>query len=178
MTPDQQRFTANTLRVIRGFPRSWLTRYRQAKKQARVERDQTRTKYEQARDRYERLLRRYPEEEATKMGETEATRAVEIGVTRSLHDAGHDLYYAARVAATEGVCTPVAMGGEVVAIVIPAGRPDSDGVVKDEAYWEELQQAIGRGAPSLLLGTSTRSLRRNLRALRQASEERAADGSD
>ena len=31
-------------------------------------------------------------------------------------------------------------------------------VVRDDAYYEEVRQAVGRGAPTLLLGTSTRAL--------------------
>lgn len=36
----------------------------------------------------------------------------------------------------------------------------------DDADYEEVRQAVGRGAPTLLLGTSTRSLERNLQKLR------------
>jgi hypothetical protein len=35
----------------------------------------------------------------------------------------------------------------------------------DEADYEEIREAVGRGAPTLLLGTSTRSLERNLQKL-------------
>ncbi len=39
---------------------------------------------------------------------------------------------------------------------------------RDDAYYDELRRAVGRGTPSLLLGTSTRSLERGLRKLKAA----------
>jgi hypothetical protein len=40
-----------------------------------------------------------------------------------------------------------------------------ESVERDDAYYEEVRQAVGRGAPSVLLGTSTKSLERNLEKL-------------
>lgn len=85
---------------------------------------------------------------------------IEIGTTRTLHDSGHDLYNAARLAATEGVSTSVTMEGQIVAVVTP---------VKDDAYWDEVERAVGKGTPSIMLGTSTQSLRKNLDLLRKAA---------
>lgn len=39
-------------------------------------------------------------------------------------------------------------------------------VERDDAYYDEVRQAVGRGAPSVLLGTSTKSLDRSLEKLR------------
>lgn len=47
---------------------------------------------------------------------------------------------------------------------------ENEQVAKDDAYWAEVQKAVGRGTPSILLGTSTRSLARALRKLRDASK--------
>ena len=41
---------------------------------------------------------------------------------------------------------------------------------RDDAYYEEVQRAVGRGAPSVLLGTSTRSLERNLEKLKDLQQ--------
>ena len=41
-------------------------------------------------------------------------------------------------------------------------------VERDEEYWKEVERAVGTGTRSILLGTSTRSLRRNLQMLRGA----------
>ena len=38
---------------------------------------------------------------------------------------------------------------------------------EDDAYWEEVRQAVGTGTRSVLWGTSTRSLRRSLDRLRK-----------
>ncbi len=35
----------------------------------------------------------------------------------------------------------------------------------DDAYYDEVRQAVGHGAPTVLLGTSTKSLNRNLNQL-------------
>jgi len=39
-------------------------------------------------------------------------------------------------------------------------------VRRDDAYYDEVRRAVGRGAPSLLFGTSTKSLERSLAKLR------------
>lgn len=44
-------------------------------------------------------------------------------------------------------------------------------VVRDEAYWAEVEEAVGTGTRSLLWGTSTRSLKRGLAELRAVVEE-------
>lgn len=38
---------------------------------------------------------------------------------------------------------------------------------RDKAYWEEVERAVGKGAPTLLLGTSTRSLKKSLAELKE-----------
>ena len=40
-------------------------------------------------------------------------------------------------------------------------------VQMDDAYYDEVRKAVGRGTPSVLLGTSTRALERNLSELRR-----------
>jgi hypothetical protein len=54
-----------------------------------------------------------------------------------------------------------------------AGNPgvllDDETVVRDEAYWTGVVAAVGRGAPSVLLGTSARSLKKNLAELRETT---------
>jgi hypothetical protein len=42
----------------------------------------------------------------------------------------------------------------------------AEAVELDDAYYDEVRQAVGRGTPSVLLGTSTRSLGRNLAEIR------------
>lgn len=49
---------------------------------------------------------------------------------------------------------------------------DSGLVVKDAAYFDEVRQALGRGAPTALLGTSARALNYNVAHLRAAEAER------
>lgn len=44
----------------------------------------------------------------------------------------------------------------------------------DDAYYDEVRRAVGRGAPTVLLGTSKRSLERSLARIRDA--ERGASG--
>ena len=51
------------------------------------------------------------------------------------------------------------VGAEVV--------PDSGGAW--DAFWAEVEAAAGQGVPSILLGTSTRSLKRNLARIRKAA---------
>ena len=46
----------------------------------------------------------------------------------------------------------------------------------DDAYWAGVRSAVGRGTPSLLLGTSSRSLDRNLRQVREAGAETSTEG--
>jgi hypothetical protein len=41
-------------------------------------------------------------------------------------------------------------------------------VDRDDAYYDDVRQAVGRGAPSVLLGTSTKALDRNLQKIRFA----------
>jgi len=48
----------------------------------------------------------------------------------------------------------------------PAGPGRGFPLVKDNDYWAQVAAAVGRGAPCLLLGTSTRSLRRSLEKTR------------
>ncbi len=50
------------------------------------------------------------------------------------------------------------------------GGPNEPGeaVTLDDQYFEEVRQAVGRGTPSVLLGTSTRSLNRSLAKIRAA----------
>ena len=40
-----------------------------------------------------------------------------------------------------------------------------------DAYWDEVERAVGTGTRSILLGTSTRSLRKSLARLRRITEE-------
>ena len=47
-------------------------------------------------------------------------------------------------------------------------------VQMDDAYYDEVRQAVGRGAPSVLVGTSTRSLERNLGKLKAVQQAQAA----
>src|SRR6266702_4581335 len=44
-------------------------------------------------------------------------------------------------------------------------------LMKDAAYWAEVRAAVGRGAPTILFGTSTRSLNRSLEKLMAISEQ-------
>jgi hypothetical protein len=46
-------------------------------------------------------------------------------------------------------------------------------VETDDAYYEDVRQAVGRGTPSLLLGTSTRSLQRSFRKLKAVQQANA-----
>ena len=48
----------------------------------------------------------------------------------------------------------------------PVERDVSDD--RDDAYYDDVRQAVGRGAPSVLLGTSTKALDRNLQKIRFA----------
>jgi repressor LexA len=45
---------------------------------------------------------------------------------------------------------------------------DDAPVVKDAAYYARVSEAVGRGTPTLLLGTSTRSLKRSLKRMAAA----------
>lgn len=42
-------------------------------------------------------------------------------------------------------------------------------IIKDDKYWAEVERAVGKGTFTILLGTSTRSLKKNLAKLRKAS---------
>ncbi len=46
-----------------------------------------------------------------------------------------------------------------------------DMIRRDDEYWAGVARAVGKGTPSILLGTSTRSLKKNLDRLRQAAGE-------
>lgn len=46
----------------------------------------------------------------------------------------------------------------------------------DDAYYDEVRRAVGRGAPSVLLGTSTASLNRSLAQLRAVEQGGAPSG--
>ena len=48
-------------------------------------------------------------------------------------------------------------------------EPD-ESVERDDAYYDEVRQAVGGGAPSVLLGTSTKSLERSLEKLGAAQQ--------
>jgi hypothetical protein len=81
--------------------------------------------------------------------------------------------------------------GEVRAVVVGAAEPvrgKAQGhwksgrrpvqVAMDDVYYSDVRRAVGRGAPSALLGTSTRSLERNfeeLRAVERAKYESSAE---
>ena len=43
--------------------------------------------------------------------------------------------------------------------------------MRDEAYWQEVRRAVGKGTRSILWGTSTRSLRRSLDGLRMTDDK-------
>jgi hypothetical protein len=47
----------------------------------------------------------------------------------------------------------------------------------DDAYYDEVRRAVGRGAPSLLVGTSTKSLERSLAKLRAVQESESPSSS-
>ncbi len=54
---------------------------------------------------------------------------------------------------------------------IPSPDAGKDAPVQlDAAFYDEVRRAVGRGTPTLLLGTSTRSLKRNLEKLMMAAE--------
>lgn len=46
-------------------------------------------------------------------------------------------------------------------------------VDRDDAYYDEVREAVGRGAPSVLLGTSTKSLEANVRKIQAAQQTRS-----
>jgi hypothetical protein len=47
---------------------------------------------------------------------------------------------------------------------------DDPSVEMDAAYYADVRRAVGRGAPTVLLGTSTRSLKRSLAKLETARQ--------
>jgi hypothetical protein len=54
-----------------------------------------------------------------------------------------------------------------------SGKPGDDAPVQmDAVYYDEVRRAIGRGTPTLLFGTSTRSLQRSLRKLKAIQQDR------
>lgn len=56
---------------------------------------------------------------------------------------------------------------------IPSGKTEDEAPARrDAAFYEEVRQAVGRGTPTLLLGTSTRSLERNLKKLKAVQQDR------
>lgn len=63
-------------------------------------------------------------------------------------------------------------GQHLIQMTSRVNRPGTDllpeldePVERDDAYYDEVRQAVGRGAPSVLLGTSTKSLERGLEKL-------------
>ncbi len=61
--------------------------------------------------------------------------------------------------------TSVAVGRTVTWTPVEVSGEAPSPVEKDAAYYDEVRQAVGRGAPTLLLGTSTRSLKRGFAQL-------------
>jgi hypothetical protein len=47
-------------------------------------------------------------------------------------------------------------------------------VQRDDAYYDEVRRAVGRGTPSVLLGTSTRSLERSFQQLKASQKSKPA----
>jgi hypothetical protein len=64
-------------------------------------------------------------------------------------------------------------GGSPVQTTHVLGAPpeEDDQVELDADDYEEIRQAVGRGAPTLLLGASTRSLTRNLAILKAVEQD-------
>lgn len=52
-------------------------------------------------------------------------------------------------------------------------RDSGESVVRDDAYYAEVRKSLGRGAPTLLLGASTKSLDRSIERLRGAQQPKA-----
>lgn len=52
-------------------------------------------------------------------------------------------------------------------------RDNGEPVVRDEAYYAEVRRSLGRGAPTLLVGASTKSLDRSVERLRSAQQPKA-----
>ena len=48
---------------------------------------------------------------------------------------------------------------------------------RDAAYYEEVRRAVGHGAPTALLGTSTKSLERSLAKLKAVQQAEVAHSS-
>jgi hypothetical protein len=60
---------------------------------------------------------------------------------------------------------------QLVLRLVPSPATDSTAEVapdKDDAYYAEVRKSVGRGTPTVLLGTSRKSLDRSLEKLRQA----------
>jgi hypothetical protein len=69
---------------------------------------------------------------------------------------------------------PVLQAGTIHADFSSEGVP----VELDDADYEEVREAIGRGAPTLLLGTSTRSLERSFSKLKGLAHDKSTSSSD
>src|SRR5262249_19331556 len=65
---------------------------------------------------------------------------------------------------------PVQAKGTAEQVRIETVQPDisesDEPVERDDAYYDEVRQAVGPGAPSVLVGTSTKSLERNVERLK------------
>jgi hypothetical protein len=53
-----------------------------------------------------------------------------------------------------------------VTAAVPSDLEPEEAVDRNDAYYDEVRRAVGRGTPSVLLGTSTKSLERNLQKVR------------
>jgi antitoxin (DNA-binding transcriptional repressor) of toxin-antitoxin stability system len=79
-------------------------------------------------------------------------------------------YVLAAIRAAEAGCWfRVTLHGRAIAMIVPP--EEGEAVRRDAGYWDEVERAVGTGTLSLLLGTSTRSLRKNLARLRKVTEE-------
>ncbi len=72
--------------------------------------------------------------------------------------------------------TPLGLGGpggkalsDAVQMALEEAQHEAEGEAPaqmDDDYYDEVRKAVGRGTPSVLLGTSTRSLKQHLSKLR------------
>lgn len=70
-----------------------------------------------------------------------------------------------------------AQAGEVRVETTAAAPSDPESNVtvdRDDSYYDEVRRAVGRGAPTVLLGTSTKSLEANIRKIRAAQQTTSA----